>query len=288
MNYKIIELKYSEFPDKLKKIKKPPKKLYIIGNKKLLYEDCFAVVGSRKISEYGIKYCKYFTKELILRNIPTVSGMAIGTDTVVHETTLKYGGKTIAVLGSGFNNIYPKENINLFEEIIRKNGLIVSEYEIEEKPKKENFPQRNRIITALSEGILVIEAGYRSGTSITFNKAIEQGKKVFAIPSNLDNYLGIGVNNMIKKGAILSTNINDIIERYPQFMNRLRIKISSLQIKDEYKKIYNILKKKPCYFEEIQNKLKIKNLIVLLTNMELEGLIKRQNDGKFSVKEVEL
>lgn len=291
MNYK--ELKYDRFPAKLKNIKNPPKKLYILGNEKLLYENCFGIVGSRKITEYGIKNCEYFTKEIVLRDIPTVSGMAIGTDSIVHKTTLEYSGKTIAVLGSGFRNIYPEKNIILFNEIIAKDGLVVTEYELDEKPKKENFPKRNRIITALSEGILVIEAAYRSGTSITANKAIEQGKKVFAVPSSLDNYLGVGVNNLIKKGAILTTNINDIIEHYPQFIIKMRKTIYKkdnicLKIKDEYKEIYNILKNKPLFLEEIKTKLETKELLIMLTNMELDGLIKQEADGKYILKEMNL
>ena len=138
--------------------------------------------------------------------------MAIGTDAVAHKTVLKYGGKTIAVLGSGFNHIYPKENTELFYEILENDGLIITEYEKNIEPYKRNFPARNRIITAISEGVLVIEAAYRSGTSITANNAKDQGKKVFALPGKLDSYLGIGVNKLIKEGAILTTNINDIIK----------------------------------------------------------------------------
>lgn len=290
MNHKIKELNINEFPNKLKEIPKAPKKLYFIGNKDLLYEECFGIVGTRKITEYGRENCRFFTKELVLRNIPIVSGMAIGTDTVAHKTALEYGGKTIAILGSGFNNIFPEENINLFEEIIENNGLIVTEFEKDEKPIKENFPKRNRIITALSEGILVIEAAYRSGTSITVNNAKKQGKKIFALPGKLDSCVGIGVNNMIKKGAILTTKIEDIISCYPQFEQRLRknIKIKNkecINLKREYKEIYNLISKEECYLDEILVKtgLEIKNAIKILTNMELEGILKQDISGKYKI-----
>ena len=290
MNYKVTQLNYDQFPNKLKRIKNPPKKLYMIGDKNLLYEDCFAIVGSRRISEYGIKNCEFFAKELVLRDIPIVSGMAIGTDSVAHKTAIQYFGKTIAVLGSGFNNIYPKENLNLFEEIIEKNGLIITEFNPEEKPLKSNFPKRNRIITAISEGVLVIEAAYRSGTSITVNNAKKQNKKVFALPGKLDSYLGIGVNNMIKKGAILTTSVEDIISKYPQFAERKRKNICKksqkcVNIKKEYKEIYKILEKSEKYVDEIieETNLTLNTILLLLTNMELDEIIKQETSGKYKI-----
>lgn len=286
MKYKIIDEK--EFPDNLKQIKNPPKKIYAIGNTNLLYEDCFAIVGTRRISEYGTKNCKFFTKELVLRDIPIVSGMALGTDSVSHKTALDYGGKTIAVLGSGFNHIFPEENKNLFEEIIKRDGLVITEFEEDVQPLKGNFPKRNRIITAISEGILVIEAAYRSGTSITARNAKEQGKKVFALPGRLDNCVGIGVNNLIKEGAILTTNVEDIINSFPQFINKKRIipeeKETYVDIK--YKKIYDLIKQSGKYVDEllVETKLDFRELIKIITNMELEELIYQEIDGKYKIK----
>ncbi len=282
MKYQII--KKIDFPNKLKRIKNAPERIYAIGNIDILYESSFAVVGSRNVSEYGIKNCKFFTKELVLRNIPIVSGMAIGTDTVAHRTALENNGKTIAVLGSGFNNIFPKENIELFYKIISNNGLVITEYEEYVKPEKANFPKRNRIITAISEGTLVIEAAYRSGTSITANNAREQGKKVFALPGKLDSYLGVGVNNLIKKGAILTTKIEDIIYSYPQFMDRKRIN-SNVNIKSEYLQIYNAIQNEGQTLDEllIETELEFKQLIELIYNMELEEIIYEDIDGRYKV-----
>ena len=202
MKHRIIQLTKKEFPQKLKVINNPPEILYAIGNINLLKEKSFGIIGTRKISEYGEKNCKFFTKELTLRDIPIVSGMALGTDTIAHKTALENNGKTIAVLGSGFDNIFPKENLSLFEDIIKNDGLVITEYENSVKPIKTNFPERNRIITAISEGILVIEAAYRSGTSITVRNAKNQKKKVFALPGRLDSCVGVGVNKMIKKGNV--------------------------------------------------------------------------------------
>lgn len=288
MKYKIKKLDKKDFPDKLRKIKKSPSILYLIGNENLLWEDCFGIVGTRKISEYGIKNCERFTKEFVFRKIPIVSGMAIGTDSVAHKTVLEYGGKTIAVLGSGFGNIFPTENLELFEKIIEAGGLVVTEFEYEIKPLKENFPKRNRIVTALSEGILVIEAGYRSGSSITANNAVEQEKLVFALPGKLDSSVGIGVNNLIKKGAILTTEIEDILQRYPQFKNRLRIEAkkkvcNSVKIKDEYKKVYETIEKEEGFLDNIlsETKLEIREVLKILTNMEIDGLITQDISGKY-------
>lgn len=270
---KICTLIPKQFPEKLLKIENPPKQLHYIGNINLLYEESFAVVGTRRITRYGIKNCKNFTKELALRNIPIVSGMAIGTDAIAHKTALNYKGKTIAVLGSGLERIFPTENYNLFEEIISNGGLVISEYENNIKAQSNQFLQRNRIVTAISEGVLVIEAGYRSGTSVTVKYAKKQGKHVFAIPGNLDNPFGIGVNRMIKEGAILTTCIEDILINYPQFMNRKWKEVS--RIKKEYKKIYEILEDGECTIDELLEKTKynIKEIIKVLSSMELDNIV---------------
>lgn len=288
MKYNIKKINKKDFPEKLKKIKRAPKFLYVIGNEKLLWEDSFGIVGTRKISEYGIRNCENFTKEFVFRNIPVVSGMALGTDSVAHKTVIEYGGKTIAVLGSGFGNIFPKENTELFEKIVETNGLVVTEFEYETKPLKENFPKRNRIITALSEGILVIEAGYRSGSSITAKNAIEQNKMVFALPGQLDSKVGIGVNNLIKKGAIFTTEIEDIIDKYPQFGMKKRKELKKknsklLNLKNEYKEIYKILEKEESDIETIliRSNMEIRDILKILTNMEMEGIIKQNSLGKY-------
>lgn len=284
---KIIEINQEDMPLKLKKIKNPPKKLYGIGNINLLKKDAFAIVGTRKITGYGKKYCEYFTKELSLRRVPIISGMAIGTDTIVHKTVLENNEKTIAVLGSGFSHIFPKENITLFEEIVEKDGLIITEYEKNVEPNKKNFPMRNRIITALSEGVLVIEAGYRSGTSITAKHAKEQGKRVFAIPGKLDSKVGIGVNELIKKGAILTTRIEDILKYYPKF-NVIPQKQNINKKNKEYEKIINILEEGDKSMQELiyLSNIKISEMFEILTNMELENIIFKNYVGKYALVEI--
>ncbi len=288
MEYKVIEIEKNSFPQKLLNIKSTPKKLYAIGDIKLLFEDNFAIIGTRKITDYGERICRYFTREFSLRNIPTVSGMAVGTDSVVHDETIKNFGKTIAVLGCGFNNIYPVENLRLYKEIIKSGGLVLSEYEPNTKFCKDYFPKRNRIISAISEGVLVIEAAYRSGTSITAKNSIQQGKKVFAVPGIIGSSVGVGVNNLIKKGAILSTKIDDILLNYPQFMNKKRINVSQKTfIKKDYKKIYNLIKNHKNTIEEITDILctPVVNILSTLTNMEIDGIIKENSAGEYEIIE---
>lgn len=170
------------YPKQLLDLDSPPKKLYAIGNLDLLKESGFSVVGTRKITEYGKRNCKKICKEFALRNVPLISGLAIGTDTVVHETALKYNGYTIAILPSGFNKIYPKENEKLLENIIAEKGLALSEYEPNTVANSNRFLERNRIVAALGKGILVVEALQRSGTSVTVNFAIKAKRDAFAIP----------------------------------------------------------------------------------------------------------
>lgn len=287
MEYKILKKEDEKYPEKLRKIKNSPEKLYYIGNIELLNEPIFAVIGTRNITEYGRKIAELFSSQLS-KNFVIISGMAIGTDTVAHKSTLKSDGKTIAVLGSGFNHIFPEQNISLFYEIIEKGGLILTEYMPKIKPKSINFPKRNRIVSGLSDGVLVIEAGYRSGTSITAELAKAQGKKLFAIPGRLDSKYGVGVNKIIQEGAQLVTEIGDITKHYPQIINKeWKTIIKNKEIKEEYREIYNLLKNKTMSLEEILMNIEDKNigkLMSLLTMMEFEELIQQQVGNGYKIK----
>lgn len=289
MEYKILNIEDKEYPSKLRKIKDPPQKLYYIGNIKLLEKPIFAIIGTRNITEYGKKYGKIFATELAKKFV-IVSGMAIGVDTVAHRSCLDIGGETIAVLGSGFEHVFPKENIDLFKQIIEKNGLIISEFPLNTTPKPCNFSKRNRIVSGLSEGILVIEAGYRSGTTITASFAKEQGKKVFAIPGSLDSRYSVGANKLIQKGAILVTKIEDIINYYPQVIEKkLKTIEKNPEIKEEYKEIYKLLKKEQLGIEELYVRLKnksIREITNLLTMMEFAELIVQEVGRGYKIKEM--
>lgn len=178
----IIKIEDNNYPKKLRNIENPPKQLYVLGNEKLLNEFNLAIIGCRKYSEYGKKIAKDLSFKLAKKGINIISGMAKGIDSFAHMSCIVAGGKTIAVLGGGFDNIYPKENIELFKEIIRTGGAVVTEYSPNIKPLSNNFPLRNRIISGLSDGVIVIEANKQSGTLITVEYALEQGKEIFAVP----------------------------------------------------------------------------------------------------------
>lgn len=160
----------------------PPKKLYVMGDETILNEFGLGIVGSRRASKYGIDIAKSLAYGLSKKGANIISGMALGIDTAAHRGALIAKGKTIAVLGSGFNNIYPKENTKLFWEIINSGGAVVSEYEPNMSPSPKNFPERNRIISGLSHGVIIAEASEKSGSLITADFALEQGKEVFAVP----------------------------------------------------------------------------------------------------------
>ena len=214
MKYKIIKINNSSrfYPYKLKNISCPPKELYCLGNLNLLNCKSIAIIGSRNYSNYGKRAAKEFSYNLAKEGICIISGMARGIDSFAHEAAVNAKGKTIAVLGSGLDVIYPKENKTLYEDIIRNNGLIISEFPLGTPPIKQNFPARNRIISGLSDGVLVIEARKNSGTNITVDFALEQGRDVFVIPGNIYSKTCDGTNFLIKEGAIPVTDYKDIIE----------------------------------------------------------------------------
>ena len=213
MKYRIIRLDFNSkyYPVKLKNISSPPKELFCLGNLELLNCKSIAVIGSRNYSGYGERAAKEFSYNLAKEDVCIVSGMARGIDSFAHEAALDAKGKTVAVLGSGLDVIYPRENKILYENIIKNNGLIISEYPLGTKPSRQNFPARNRIISGLSDGVLVIEARKNSGTNITVDFALDQGKDVFVIPGNIYSKTSDGTNFLIKEGAIPVTSYKDII-----------------------------------------------------------------------------
>lgn len=214
---KIIKLGEKNYPKQLLHIYNPPKKIFILGNEKILNEFSIAIVGTRKCTKYGEEIAKSLSYNLAKYGINIISGMAKGIDTAAHIGTMIAKGKTIAVLGGGFNNIYPKENTKLLKEIIEKGGTVITEYEEDIKPLPENFPKRNRIISGLSQGVVVVEARKRSGSLITADFALEEGKEVFAIPGDVNKETSKGCNMLIKEGAKLTENVKDILEEYKNY-----------------------------------------------------------------------
>ena len=202
------------YPKNLLEIYNPPKQLYILGNKEILNSFNISIIGCRLNSKYGENVAKELSYKLSKLGIVITSGLAKGIDTYSHIGCLNAKGKTIAVLGSGLYNIYPKENIKIAKQIVENGGTIISEYEPNEKPRKENFPSRNRIISGISNGVVVVEAKEKSGTFITVDLALEQGKNIFAVPGNILSKNSQGTNELIKQGAKIVTKVEDIIEEY--------------------------------------------------------------------------
>lgn len=209
----LINITDENYPENLRNIYAPPITLYTKGDLNLLKTTGIAVVGCRLPSEYGKIVSRKLSEEIASKGFTIISGLASGIDSIAHKSALKSCGKTIAVLGSGIDIVYPSENRELYVEIAEK-GLIISEYIVGTPPNAENFPQRNRIISALSDGVLVIEAKKKSGTMITTDYALEQGKELYVIPGNITSSTSEGTNNLIKEGAKMVTSINDILEDF--------------------------------------------------------------------------
>ena len=213
-NIDIIAFEDKEYPLYLKEIDNPPLNIYIIGRKNILNNSSIAIVGSRDCTEYGKVVAKDFGFSLSKNGFNIVSGLARGIDLNSHIGALKAKGLTVAVLGNGLDTIYPKENTRIAEEIINSGGAIISEYPLGTKIERMNFPARNRIISGLCNGVLVVEAKPKSGTMITVDFALDQGRDVFVIPGNIDSVSSMGTNELIRQGAKLVTNPEEIIEEY--------------------------------------------------------------------------
>lgn len=213
-NIELIHIYDKYYPKKLKTIYDKPIVLYIKGNKSILNEFSLAIIGCREHTKYGEIVAKNISYKIAKNNIVTISGLARGIDSIAHKETLKAKGKTIAVIGSSIDNIYPEENKELAKEIIKNGGTIISEYVVGTKPQKMNFPARNRIISGMTDGVVVIEAKRKSGTMITVDFALEQGKEVFAVPGNILSKNSEGTNELIKQGAKLVTKVEDILEEF--------------------------------------------------------------------------
>lgn len=285
----IITIEDDKYPDQLRSINNPPKQLYVKGNIELLKTNIISIIGSRACSENGIKLARQFSKELVYQGITIASGMAVGIDTIAHQTALQEKGKTIAVLGNGLEHIFPAENIELYQQIIENDGLVITEYPPEETASSKNFLERNRIVSGLSLGILVIEAAYRSGTSVTAKLAKQQGRKVFALPHEVNDKHGVGTNKLIRNGAKIVTSTEDIIKEFSFLSYKIPPKEKETKIhkrrkvckNKEYNQIYQFIEEKPISLNEIYQKLgksisEVNNILLML---EIDGYIEKVAGG---------
>ncbi|MBP7024517.1 MAG: DNA-processing protein DprA [Clostridia bacterium] len=290
IDLEIVKIKIGDeiYPEQLRKIKNPPKQLYLKGNIELLKQNCIAIIGSRSCTKNGENLAKKFASELSGQGLTIVSGMAKGIDAIVHRKTIDENGKTIAVLGSGLNYIFPKENEGLYYDILKSGGLIISEYSPNVEPNSKMFLERNRIVSGISIGILVIEAMDRSGTSVTARLATQQGRKVFVLPHEIEDIHGKGTNKLIRKGATLITSTQEIIEEF-EFLSFKEINdnktkaIRSKIVKKEYQEIYNLIKNGASNINAIckESEKSIKDINNILFMLEIDGFItKKQGEYK--------
>ncbi len=209
----LISIKDETYPHKLHKIVDKPAFLYVRGNEAILDDDSVGMVGCRKATDLGKQLARRIAQRLADRNVNIISGLANGIDKYSHLGALDSQiGKTVAVLGGSVedNRIYPFENKGVFERILKNGGAVISEYGLKAKPEREHFPARNRLISGLSDKVIIVEAKQKSGSLITANWALEQGKDVFAVPGNLTSKNSAGTNQLIKEGAFLFSEIEDI------------------------------------------------------------------------------
>lgn len=286
INGNVISIFDDLYPANLKEIYNAPPILYSLGNYTTEDVESIAVVGSRNVSEKGKILTELLIKDLEGYPITIVSGLAIGVDTIAHQEALRVGLRTIAVLGSGIDVVYPAINRTLFNKIAEK-GVIFSEQPLGTKPMPYNFPKRNRIISGLSKAIVVVEASEKSGSLITARYSAEQNRDVFAFPRTpLDKNSG-GNNNLIKIGAKLVTSGKDIIQEvfpYLDIKDKKRT-LKTILLSEEEKKILDLLQEDPVNIEKLCFSLDIgpPTLANFLLNLELKGLIK-ELPGKFYIK----
>ncbi|MGO1367910.1 MAG: DNA-processing protein DprA [Senegalia sp. (in: firmicutes)] len=287
-NINILTILDHEYPLKLKNIYNPPNVLYYKGNINLLNKLSIAVVGSRKATYYGKWAAEKFSKELCEFGICIVSGMALGIDAISHKASLDKKGDTIAVLGSGVDQAYPKTNTNLYNDIC-ENGLVISEFPIGMAPVAGNFPLRNRIISGLSNGLLVIEAKERSGSLITAYHALDQGKDVFAVPGNINSIYSKGTNLLIKDGAKIVTCVEDILEEMIDFSLILEQNKKNKINYDNFSKneisVIRTIENGPIHSDMIayNTDINIIELTSILTILEMKNIIKALPGKVFTI-----
>lgn len=276
-----------DYPELLRHIHNPPARLFVKGDlKSCNLNKALAVVGSRKASHYIIEILGKIIRDLPAKDITIVSGMALGTDTCAHQAALDAGLKTIAVLGGGFDFIYPASNKLLFEKIIDGNGAVMTEYYPTMEPMAWQFPHRNRIVSGMSQGVLVGEAAVKSGALITANLALDQGKELLCVPGLITNPNAKGPNDLIKKGAAMITEADDILnvmQWEAQALSKNSTEKLHNKLLDNEQKVYKTLSLEPKSIDIIleETLLSTAELMVILTSLELQGIIKQLPQEKF-------
>lgn len=281
------------YPTLLRHIARPPALLYVQGDANLLNAHQIAIVGSRKPTRSGENNATRFAAELAQRGYCITSGLALGVDGAAHRGALQANGKTIAVMGTGIDQRYPKRHVKLAEEIIACGGALVSEFPLQTKATPQNFPQRNRIVSGMSLGTLVVEAAVKSGSLISAKFALEQNREVFAIPGALQNPLSRGCHALIKQGAVLTETVDDIVEQLPTLP---KLEPSALvdndaiaaspnaaldALSENEKRLLMAIDYVPSNIDELADatQMEVASLMGLLMMLELKGLVHQSGEG---------
>ncbi len=288
--YRIITQAHPEYPSLLKHIPDPPPLLFVYGR---LEADaaCIAVVGSRRCTSYGKNTTDRLCRDLAAAGVIVVSGMARGIDTAAHKGALAAGGRTVAVLGTGLNRIYPPENLKLYHQIA-ENGAVISEFELDAKPEPHHFPRRNRIISGMSLGTVIVEAAQRSGSLITARLAAEQGRDVFAVPGSIHAVTARGTHALIRQGAKLVENTVDILEEFNAYglhsesqAVKPRKPAAGPSLSESEMQVFQSIGPYPAHIDDLKSRIGLDSarLNAILFQLELKGLI-CQEPGKFFVR----
>lgn len=298
---RLVSILDDDYPALLKQIYDPPLLLWVKGNVEALNTPGIAVIGTRNPSAYGKKQAEVFTKELGERNLCIFSGLAYGIDTIAHKSALEVNAKTVAVLGSGIDNLYPKSNADIANKIVKSGGAVITEYPPGTNPDAGNFPVRNRIVSGLSLGVLVIESGVQGGSMITAELGLDQNREIFAIPHTLNNLSGTGCNYLIKKGvAKLVQTVDDILVELPLVLDSksdsTKTSTSSLipkkktwkelELDELSKKVCELLEHDSVQIDDLAEKLNVQTslLLVTLLNLEMEDIISQKAGKIFELK----
>jgi len=267
-----------DYPRYLREIPNAPPLLYMMGGLIRADQWALAVVGTRRLTAYGRQITRELVSGLVRHQVTIVSGLAKGIDAEAHKIALESGGRTIAVLGSGLDRIYPSVNRKIAGQIIKDRGAILTDYSLGTAPEAKNFPPRNRIISGLAMGVLVIEAGERSGALITAEFGLEQDREIFAVPGNINSLASRGTNRLIQQGAKLVQSVEDILEELNLAMIPERLKAEKiLPETPEEALILDHLSRQPQHIDELTNRVELPAALVssTLTMMELKGMVQQ-------------
>jgi DNA processing protein len=297
LGIRILPVWSEGYPASLKPLYDPPLVLYLKGALRAEDAVAVAIVGTRSPTYYGRSQAERFARLLAVRGITVVSGLARGIDTAAHEAALKAGGRTVSVIGSGLRNVYPPENAKLADQVAER-GALLSEFCLDASPNPKNFPRRNRIVSGLSLGVLVVEAGPQSGALITADWALEQGREVFAVPGRVDGPSSAGCNSLLKQGAAkLVDTVEDILVEIPGFAIRAAaansvpsgesggIRSGNADVKDRERAVLDCLSQEPSHIDAVIASSGLPSAAVASTllGLELKRMVK-QLPGKYFVR----